>query len=321
MGGFWYHDVADAQVPAEHNLRRGCPALLSQRYHGGCVQISSLTQWAVRLYRDPKPSGLCGQGGLLEGRGKLNLVDGRDDRRFGQQGVQMVLQEVGDTDGPHGARGIDLLQGQPRVDEQCLGWDRPVNEIKVDHLNAERLPAGLERLRRGAMLPVAQLGGEEDFLASDSTGGDRGTHACFIAVGGGRIDVPVAGLQRVLDDALRLPLRDRENAEAKLGNGDPVVQRQVWDDRHANSKYLRERDHSSLGVAGSRVEGQPVPDLPRTSRPTFGVEPGSGSGQNGVMGQSAECGQFLRVMRARMRPEAAGLPATTTRRRVPGFTP
>jgi transcriptional regulator with XRE-family HTH domain len=37
------------------------------------------------------------------------------------------------------------------------------------------------------------------------------------------------------------------------------------------------------------------------------------------MGQSAEFGQFLRVMRARMRPEAAGLPTTTTLRRVPGL--
>ena len=38
-----------------------------------------------------------------------------------------------------------------------------------------------------------------------------------------------------------------------------------------------------------------------------------------VMGQSAEFGQFLRVMRARMRPEAAGLPTTSTARRVPGL--
>jgi len=37
------------------------------------------------------------------------------------------------------------------------------------------------------------------------------------------------------------------------------------------------------------------------------------------MGQSAEFGQFLRVMRARMRPEALGLPATSTTRRVPGL--
>jgi transcriptional regulator with XRE-family HTH domain len=37
------------------------------------------------------------------------------------------------------------------------------------------------------------------------------------------------------------------------------------------------------------------------------------------MGQSAELGQFLRVMRARMSPEAAGLPTTSTARRVPGL--
>ena len=99
MGGFWYHDVADAQVPAEHNLRRGYPALLSQRYHGGCVQISSLTQWAVCLNGDPESAGLCSQGGLLEGRVKLNLIHGRHDRRRGEQGVQMLLQEVGYADG------------------------------------------------------------------------------------------------------------------------------------------------------------------------------------------------------------------------------
>jgi transcriptional regulator with XRE-family HTH domain len=37
------------------------------------------------------------------------------------------------------------------------------------------------------------------------------------------------------------------------------------------------------------------------------------------MGQSAEFGEFLKVMRARMRPEALGLPATSTTRRVPGL--
>jgi len=65
---------------------------------------------------------------------------------------------------------------------------------------------------------------------------------------------------------------------------------------------------ASVGIAGGPLDGQPVPALPRTGRPTFGAEPGSGTGQ------SAEFGQFLRVMRARMRPEAAGLPTTTAPR-------
>src|ERR1035437_8219644 len=106
MGGFWYHDVADAQVPAEHNLRRGCPALLSQRCHGGCVQISSLAQWAVCLNGDPESAALRGEGGLLEGRVKLNLVHGRDDRRRDRKSTRLVLQEVGHTDGPDTVRGI-----------------------------------------------------------------------------------------------------------------------------------------------------------------------------------------------------------------------
>src|SRR5664280_3611778 len=38
-----------------------------------------------------------------------------------------------------------------------------------------------------------------------------------------------------------------------------------------------------------------------------------------AMGQSAEFGQFLRVMRARMQPEAVGLATTSTARRVAGL--
>src|ERR1035437_3811587 len=64
---------------------------------------------------------------------------------------------------------------------------------------------------------------------------------------------------------------------------------------------------------------QPVPAFPRTSKPTSGLLLGSGARQNGFMGQSAEFGQFLQVMRARMRPEAAGLPTTAAARRVPGL--
>src|SRR5450631_2460276 len=161
----------------------------------------------------------------------------------------MVGKEVGDPDGPRPVGGVDLLQDPPGVDEKPLGRARPVDEVQVDHLNAERLPAGFKGLRRAGVLPVAQLGGDEELLAGDSAGGDRGSHGCFVAVGGGRVDVPVAGLQRVLHHLLGLLLRDLEHAEAKLGNGDPVVQRQVWDYRHANSTCLADGIASSIGTA------------------------------------------------------------------------
>ena len=111
----------------------------------------------------------------MEGRVELDLIHGRDDRRLGQQGVQMVLQEVGHPDGPGTAGGIDLFQGPPGVDEQCPGRDRPVDEVQVNEVEAERLPAGFEGLRRGALLPIAQLGGDEEVLAGDTGGGNRGS--------------------------------------------------------------------------------------------------------------------------------------------------
>jgi len=89
--------------------------------------------------------------------------------------------------------------------------------------------------------------------------------------------------------------------------------------RDRNSICLVESDHSSLGTAEASLDSQRVPALPRTSRPTLGVEPECGAGQNGVISQSAESGQFLRVMRARMSPEAAGLPTTSEARRVLGL--
>ena len=86
------------------------------------------------------------------------------------------------------------------------------------------------------MLSVAQLGGDEDFFSRNSGGCDRSAHACFVAIGGGRVDVPATGFQRSFHHALRLILRDLEDAEAELGNTDPVVQRQVRDGDHDTSR-------------------------------------------------------------------------------------
>jgi hypothetical protein len=169
-------DVAGAEVPGEHNLGRSDRMLGCQCGHRRDVQVSTATQWAVCLNLDPMGATPCGQGGLLEGRVELDLIDGGHDCRLGQQGVQMVLQEVGHPNGPDIAPGIDLLQGPPGVDEQSLGRDRPMDEVQVNEVKAERLPAGFEGLRRGALLPVAQLGGDEELLAGDTGGGNRGSH-------------------------------------------------------------------------------------------------------------------------------------------------
>ena len=89
----------------------------------------------------------------------------------------------------------------------------------------QRLPERLEG-RVAALLGVPELGRDEDLLARDPRGGDRGAHAALVAVGGGGVDVAVAGGKRFLDDPLGVLGRDLEDAEPELRDLDAVVERQ-----------------------------------------------------------------------------------------------
>jgi hypothetical protein len=55
---------------------------------------------------------------LLEVRVQLDLVDGGNHRRLGQQTVQDLRHEVADADGPHLAVGEEYLQRAVRVERQ-----------------------------------------------------------------------------------------------------------------------------------------------------------------------------------------------------------
>jgi hypothetical protein len=66
-----------------------------------------------------------------------------------------------------------------------------------------------------------------DFPAGDPGGRPCGTYSCFIAVRGSGVDVPVSGFEGVLHGPLRVLRWDLENAEAKLRNGDAVVECQL----------------------------------------------------------------------------------------------
>src|SRR5665647_1034942 len=70
---------------------------------------------------------------------------------------------------------------------------------------------------------------------------------------------------------------------------------------------------------GERASDAKIPQGIFASEALSPFGEGCAAGQNRAMGQSAEFGQFLRVMRARMSPEAAGLPTTSTARRVRGL--
>ncbi len=88
--------------------------------------------------------------------------------------------------------------------------------------------------RLETLLGVPELGGDEEVLAGQSRGLDRGTDAFLVAVGRRCVDVAVAGIERLLDHLLGLLGRDLEDAEAKLGDLDAVVEGEIGD-RHRGS--------------------------------------------------------------------------------------
>ncbi len=114
-----------------------------------------------------------------------------------------------------------------------------MDQVEVHELDAERLATVLEGLVGRALFAVAQLGGDEDFLARNARCGDGGTDAGLVAVGRGGVYVAVAGLERVFDDALRFFRRHLEHSEAELRDLNAVVEGQLRDGGFMNLGHRR----------------------------------------------------------------------------------
>jgi hypothetical protein len=101
-----------------------------------------------------------------------------------------------------------------------------VDQVEVDVLEPEPVQALVESLQRRVvpLLGVPQLGRDEDLLARQPRGSQRGADALLVPVGGGGVDVSVAGFERLLDHILGLGWRDLEDAKAKLGYLGTVTQ-------------------------------------------------------------------------------------------------
>ncbi len=130
---------------------------------------------------------------------------------------------------------LHLLERVPRLDVAVLLRHRPVDEVQVDVLEAEPLE---RRVHRGegllrALVVVEQLRRDEELVARDAGVGDRLADAFLVAVDRRGVDVAVADLERVADDPLRLGRVDLEDAEAELGDGVAVVERESGHSCHA----------------------------------------------------------------------------------------
>ncbi len=221
------HHVAQLEVPAQHDLGR-CAAVLPGDGHDrrDLQQALALAERRPGLGGDALLRVVLTGGVLLQVRVQLDLVDRRDDRRLADQPLQVLGKEVGDTDGPDPAVGVQLLERLVRVDVRAPGRQRPVDQVEVDVVQAELLQRRVEGAQRGVvpLVAVPELGGDEEFLAGEPGGGDGLAGALLVAVDRRCVDAAVPGLQCRRDGRLGLVVRHLPDAEAQLGHLDAVVE-------------------------------------------------------------------------------------------------
>ena len=132
--------------------------------------------------------------------------------------------EVGHPDRLDQALAVQLLHGAPGAVVVAEGL---VDEVQVEVVQAEALQGLVELALGGVLAGVLDphLGGDEQLVARDAALGDRAADGFLVAVGGGGVDRPVAGGERVGDDLLGLLVGDLEDAEAEDRHLDAVVER------------------------------------------------------------------------------------------------
>jgi hypothetical protein len=169
--------------------------------------------------------------GLEEAGVALDLVGGRGDTGAVNEGLEVLLGVVGDTDGA-GLLLVKLGHGLPCVDDRdvvkhldvtvvaegeqvlvdiasLIESDGEVDEVQVEVLEAELSKAvvkgGSDVL--GSVLRVPELGRDEDVLTLDTLAESslEGVgNLLLVAVDLGKIDVLVAGLEGLVDGGLDL---------------------------------------------------------------------------------------------------------------------
>ena len=155
-------------------------------------------------------------GAVFEGA-ELHLVHHRACLGDRQHRIDLLGAEVGDPDRARVAAIVRLLHPGPGPGRPVL---RPVHEVEVDLVHAEAAQAPLD-LGRRVVATGEELRGDEHVLTRDSALTQRLADAGLVAVGLGRVDVAVAGLERpahrVLAFRAILDLPDTEAEHRHLG--------------------------------------------------------------------------------------------------------
>ncbi len=194
---------------------------------------------------------------LVEGMG-LDLVDRRGDLVVVDKVDEPVRVEVRDPDRPCAALLVEVLHGPPFA---VVVPQRLVDQVEVEVVQAEAVQRGVEGTS-GVVLHAArrcvldpELGGDEEVLAGDPAGPDRGTHRRLVEVGGSGVQVPVARRQSGLGRCLGLLVRDLEDPEPDDRHADAVVEGDTVHDsadpsRRTASNVVLLQPANTLGQAG-----------------------------------------------------------------------
>src|SRR5690606_34348446 len=227
-GGLRAHDDAALQVPADHDLGGRHAVRIRRILHRLLAEevVLALAERPPSLGTDAERLGEGTQLTLLESGVQLHLVDGRHGARLGDDALEVGAVEVRDADRAALAVVADLLHREPGLDVAVEVGTRPVDEVEVHVVQTQLLEAQVDRVegRLGALVGVPQLRRDEELLARDARLLDRPTDSHLVAVHGGGVDVAVADLEGVGDDALGLVGVDLEHPEPELGDGAAVVE-------------------------------------------------------------------------------------------------
>lgn len=166
-------------------------------------------------------------------RVQLDLVGGGGDLGVGvaQQLLEVLDAKVGHTNVADLARADELLHLAPGVGEVPVlvvlllagdGGAGPVHQVQVDVVSAELGQAVGDGFGDALVVGVVELGGQPNLVAGHARGLDALADFLLVAVGGGSVNVTVAGLEGSLDggtdlSGLGLPCSETDGGDLVAG--------------------------------------------------------------------------------------------------------
>ena len=220
------------QVPAKNHLRRRGANPLRCGHDRLGSEVPAMAERRIRLDHDAALATAGLQLRAPEARMALHLVDGGKHPDLVGQPRDVLGKEVRDANRPDRALVEQPGHHTPRVNVGSQRRGRPVDEVQVDHVNAQGGARRLKGAQRGVvpLLEGPQLGRHKD-LARKPRCRERRSDPRLVHVRGRGVHVAIAQGQRLLHGGLRLVGAHLKRPKPNLRNLNATCQH----DSHAHS--------------------------------------------------------------------------------------